>query len=555
MENREISIICSSKNWKQKSGFIVLIFALLFTNTSFSQYSIDSLLRQLDLKIENKQAFATKKEHTLDSLKSQLQFSNSPDKKLGLYSKLFLAYEHYNLDGALRAAKEKRAIALQVNNKKQINEAEMNIAQVMGKMGMYKESFEILEHIEKDLLQQEDLPYYYHIFHSTYLLLYESALSEEERFKYNRLIQSYKDTLLSLFDSSSSRYKLVLAGKYIDDGMPDKAYSLTLHAFNNADVGFERPQLYYSMALAYESIGEIENQKIFLAKASIRDIENAVKSYIALRKLAVILYQQGDLERAYRYIKCAMEDAHFAKARFRMLEISETLPIITANYDKKMQEDKRRLTIYLLVISMLTLILILAVGFIYKQLQKISAAEEFVKRKNNELIEINQQLKALNDKLSEADHVKEAYIGYVFKLYSSYINKLEDYRINLNKKLRGHQLEEALRITSSGNLINQELKEFFQNFDAIFLGIFPRFIDDFNEMLSEEEKIYAKADDILTPELRVFALMRLGITDSGKIAELLHYSPQTVYNYKLKIKNRLCVSKEEFNQRILQIGR
>ena len=192
--------------------------------------------------------------------------------------------------------------------------------------------------------------------------------------------------------------------------------------------------------------------------------------------------------------------------------------------------------------------------FIYKQIKKISECRKLIKLKNDELTDINEALRNLNKKLTEADHVKEVYIGYVFNLYSTYIDKLENYRINLYTKLKAKKIDEVLQITGSGSLVTNEVKEFFQNFDAVFLDLYPNFIDDFNKLLKDGEQIIPKAGDILTPELRVFALMRLGISDSSKIADFLHYSPQTVYNYKLKIKTKLAISKEEFLVKIQQIG-
>jgi hypothetical protein len=205
--------------------------------------------------------------------------------------------------------------------------------------------------------------------------------------------------------------------------------------------------------------------------------------------------------------------------------------------------------------SLLAAILLACVFGILKQLRSIKKAEAALRKKTDELSAVNAQLKSLNKQLAEADHVKEVYIGYVFTICSSYINKLENFRLTVHKKLRVRQYDDAICITESTNLFTQEIKEFFQSFDAIFLGNFPRFIEDFNALLREEERIYPKGSEFLTPELRVFALMRLGINDSGKIAKMLHYSPQTVYNYKLKVKNKALSSKEDFYTSIQKIGR
>lgn len=538
-----------------KGLLLILIGVLASSFNLFGQQNIKNIIEKLDVAISNKNEFTTQKENRLDSLKLALASESVPDKKAKILDKLFKEYEHYNLDGALRVAKEKKIIAQQSNAPELLAEANMNIAHVMGKMGMYKETFEILSEINKNKLAPQALPYYYHVYHSTYLLLYNSAFSEEERFKYKQYINSLKDTLLSLIDSSSTSYKLILAGKYLEDSNPQMALSSTLSAYKNTDNHNDSAALYYPTALAYEAVGDLKRQTLFLAMAAIQDIENSVKSYIALRKLALILYDKGDFKRAFSYMKCGMEDAIFAKARFRLVEVSKDLPVIAASYEREMLATQKKLTRYLWIISLLVIVLLISIYLIYVQFKKVSTAESFLKIKNLELNSMNSQLLTLNNKISESEHVKEAYIAYVFRMYSLYIRKFEDYRLGLQRMLKTQKTEEAIRILSLENSLTNELKEFFQNFDAIFLSIFPTFIDEFNQMLIENERIYPKEKDILTPELRIYALIRLGITDSARIAELLHYSPQTVYNYKLKIKNKLTISKEEFNEKVLVIGR
>lgn len=296
------------------------------------------------------------------------------------------------------------------------------------------------------------------------------------------------------------------------------------------------------MSEIYEKKGDHEKEKQYLAISATADLKKAVKSHIALRKLAILLYKEGDINRAYNYIKCSMEDATFCGARFRIMEISEILPIINAAYDKKVGQEKEKLFRYLILISALSFILVISLLFIWRQLKKLSSAKKSIKNMYEDMRLMNENLDELNKKLSESNHVKEEYIGSIFNLCSTYIDKMESYRINLNRNLVSSRMEEVRKMTGS-TLIPDELKEFFGHFDAIFLNIYPNFIDEFNALLADKEKITPKAGDILTPELRVFALIRLGITDSSRIASFLHYSPQTVYNYKLKIRNKLLVSK------------
>ncbi len=536
--------------------FILLILLSIALFPVFANGNADSLLQVLDKAIAQRTQFSDKKEQHLKELKQAFHRSGNLPDKFRYADKLFDAYKHYNLDSAIAAARTKLSLAQQLQDRQLVFQSQMNIAEIMGKMGIYKETFDSMAKIDKSKLGKDQWGYYYHLYHSIYTLLFNNALLDDEKKQYNALISRYKDSLLQVYDAQSIAYKLTYNDKLLEKGDYRQALLALQQIGRQPDEdSAQKASIAYRFAKTYEKLGDAAEQKRFLTLAALTDIRRAAKSYVALRELAVLLYKEGQVDRAYSYIRCAMEDASFARARFRMLEISEALPIIVASYDKKMEEEKNNLFNYLILISILSVILLASSILIYQQLKRISATKKLVKSKNDELMEINVTLRDLNAKLSESDHVKETYIGYVFNLCSSYINKLESYRVNLHKKLRAGQVQEALAATGDTNLVSNEVRDFFQNFDAVFLSIYPRFIPDFNRLLKPEEQIQPKADDCLTPELRVFALMRMGIPDSSRIANFLHYSPQTVYNYKRKIMNKLEVGKEEFKLKMEQIGR
>ena len=536
--------------------FILLILLSIALFPVFANGNADSLLQVLDKAIAQRTQFSDKKEQHLKELKQAFHRSGNLPDKFRYADKLFDAYKHYNLDSAIAAARTKLSLAQQLQDRQLELQSQMNIAEIMGKMGIYKETFDSMAKIDKSKLGKDQWGYYYHLYHSIYTLLFNNALLDDEKKQYNALISRYKDSLLQVYDAQSIAYKLTYNDKLLEKGDYRQALLALQQIGRQPDEdSAQKASIAYRFAKTYEKLGDAAEQKRFLTLAALTDIRRAAKSYVALRELAVLLYKEGQVDRAYSYIRCAMEDASFARARFRMLEISEALPIIVASYDKKMEEEKNNLFNYLILISILSVILLASSILIYQQLKRISATKKLVKSKNDELMEINVTLRDLNAKLSESDHVKETYIGYVFNLCSSYINKLESYRVNLHKKLRAGQVQEALAATGDTNLVSNEVRDFFQNFDAVFLSIYPRFIPDFNRLLKPEEQIQPKAADCLTPELRVFALMRMGIPDSSRIANFLHYSPQTVYNYKRKIMNKLEVGKEEFKLKMEQIGR
>lgn len=535
---------------------ILLTFFLLLNVCGFASTEIDSLLKVLDATIKERPKYEQKRELRIDSLNIELKKIANPDERFNLYQKLLREYRNYNMDSALWIANERLEIAQKLKKTEYISTANMNIAEILGIMGMYKESLDIMDEVDSRKLDDKQRAYYFHLYHSIYTLMSENSFSQKEKTHYEALLSQYKDSLLLVNDPQSLGYALVWNGKLVEKGKYNEALALMRECFqkygeDQSLVG----TVAYGLSDVYRRIGDHEQEKKYLIISAIGDQRKAVKGYIALRKLAILLYQEGDLDRAYTYIKCAMEDAIFCKARFRTLEISQTLPIIAAAYDKKVKQEKENLIKYLFLISILSVVLVISLFYIYKQLKKLSAARKSINKMYEDVKRMNGDLNELNKKLSESNLVKEEYIGSVFNLCSTYIDKMEAYRIDINRKLKSGQIVEATKMTNSTSLVSDELKEFFRNFDAIFLNIYPNFVEEFNSLLLENEQIVPKAGDILTPELRVFALVRLGITDSSKIASFLHYSPQTVYNYRLKVHNKLVVSKDEFAVAIQQIGK
>lgn len=539
------------------------MYKLLFLIVLLSQTLIvfaahkrsDSLLLVLDKTIQEKSLYAAKRENRIDSLTSLLNAEADLEQRYHIYQRLYDQYRHYNMISALSLAGKQAMIAAELQNKQLLNSAEMNSAEILGIMGMYKESLDVIDKIDRRQLDPQQWSFYYHLHHSLYLLMSENALSQREKEQYGQFISHYKDSILQNIEINTLGYHLVKNGKLIEQGRYDEA----LYQMNLCDQTYGNDEAHlgtiaYILSEIYASRNDPETEKQYLAISATSDLRKGVKEYIALRKLAVLLYQEGDVSRAYQYIKCAMEDAAFCGARFRILEMSEVLPIITAAHDQKMKQDKDKLLKYLILISVLSLVLVVSVLFILRQMKKLSSAKKSIQVICEEMKLMNDHLDELNKKLSESNHVKEVYIGSIFNLCSTYIDKMESYRLTIYKKIKSNKTDD-LRNISSTSVMAEEIKEFFSNFDAIFLNIYPNFVDEFNQLLLNDEQITPKAGDILTPELRVYALIRLGITDSSKIASFLHYSPQTVYNYKLKIKNKLAVSKEEFSMRIKQIGR
>ena len=241
-----------------------------------------------------------------------------------------------------------------------------------------------------------------------------------------------------------------------------------------------------------------------------------------------------------------MSDANFYNARLRSIQISKSYPLIAGTYELEREQQQNKLELMLTIISILTLLLVITVVGIVIQIRKIS-------RDRKHTLVLNEKLKHNNESLAEANKIKEVYLGRFLSFCSAYIDKMEAYQRSLNKKAKDGNLEELYKMLKSKQFIEDELTEFYHDFDNAFLNIFPNFVEQFNALLLENERVVPKQEEILTTELRIFALIRLGITDSQRIAEFLRYSITTIYNYRSKYRNKSIVPREEFESEIMKI--
>lgn len=538
--------------------FIFLVICILqFFALTASPYTtqIDSLLKVLDNSISNREIYTKNKLHIIRELENQVNSSTSEEKRFILYGQLFDEYKNFQMDSAYTIASKRAVLADTLEYSLFDVTSTLNRVEVMIVTGMYKEALHILDEQDLRNYDKEMVEYVYHLYHSLYMLMADYSFVSPEKEYYIELEYNYKDSILSITDKENVTYGLVMSSKALMEGNLDEALTLAEHTYqNNKSDNRISAMITHTISDIYAARRDTIQMKKYLILSSIYDMQSGVKEYMSLPELAVLLYNEGDIDRAYSYMKCSMEDAIFCKARLRTLEISRMLPIINATYDIKMKQEKDRLVMLVVIIFLLAVVLAIALFFIYKKLKELAAARYMLKKTNEHLNEINSDLKKLNTELSESNHVKEEYISYVFTMCSSYIDKLEDFRKRVSRKIKAGQVDDLYREVKSNTFVNDELKEFYKSFDTVFLNIYPDFIKDFNSLLQEGEHVSPKDNELLSPELRIYALVRLGIGDSVKIASFLHYSPQTVYNYRMKVRNKAKISKEEFPQAVKKLG-
>jgi DNA-binding CsgD family transcriptional regulator len=358
--------------------------------------------------------------------------------------------------------------------------------------------------------------------------------------------QTYLDSALKYCNPELRCYYSLLGLKNLRLGNITRAlkiYSTLLSKFELSSHDFAVETS--SMAHIYRIAGRHNEADFLLAQAAIEDIKESTKETIALRNLADNQFEKGDIERAYRYINLALDDAYFYEARHRKVKISDIIPHIEKERLKIVQKQKKNLLVYSSVVTILSITILLLSVIIFRQFSNLKVTR-------NELAKSNDILKVTNTRLREVNRIKEEYIGYFFNVNSVYIEKIEKLKKSITRKLATNNYQDIQDILRNMNL-KKEREELFVDFDKSFLKIFPNFIERFNQLFKQEDRFTLEKDQILSPEIRIFALIRLGIKENEKIAHILNYSLNTIYTYKTKIKNRAIVTNEEFEDKIMEI--
>ena len=523
----------------------------------------DSLLLKLDQAIKERPIYMEQKELKLAELKRQLHRQIPDEERFAILGTLLDEYRSFNTDSALHMAEEREQIAIRLGNREYIDNARMNKADVLGMTGMYKEVMDLMRNIHIDRLSVDIHPYYYHIYRTVYGLMADYAVTAYEKKLYTELTDKYRDSLLLVNKDNLLIHTLIQSDQYNVRNEYDKAIRLlTDYLALQKDYEHDVAICAYTLSESYRLKGDKEKEKEYLIVSAMADMKTAVREYISLRKLAVLLYQEGDIERAYSYVKICMEDAAACNARLRKLEILEIFPIINDAYQQKTEKQQEQMKWALVSISLLSLFLLLAIFYVYKQMKKVAAARREVIDTNKRLKELNDELHLSNAQLKEANHSiaensypKQEHIGRDMDQCSVDMDKMVNYRPSLGKIAATGNVEELYKNIKSSKFIEGELKEFYTNFDNTFLQLFPTFVEDFNALLADDEQISLKAGERMNTELRIFALIRLGITDSVKIAQFLRYSVTTIYNYRTKVRNKAAGDRDLLEQEVMTIGK
>ena len=567
-----------------KSGLFILIVCLLFPAyvcADTSKHALEEnrkLLHSLDSLLEQQDLFVRVKEERIKQLK--MQYSRVKDVKelYAMNRMVYLEYRVYDADSALHYINKNIQLAQQTNNRTWEVVSLLEQSFVLTSSGLLTEALKAVSDIQPEELPQNLRSEYFGRLCILYSRLRDyssenSQLSEH----YNNLQKAFRDSVYLTATPDELRYWNCRAWLYL--GTPEiepvkQAFEENKQTLSNDSRKYSIAT--YNLSAIYRSENNeskyLENL-ILSAMADIRSVNGDIGS---LQEIAEYLFKHGEIDRAYNYILYCSQKAMLFHNRVRIVKMSHLQNQIYKAYQEQSRTQQKRLQASLIAVSFLFLVLIGAFLFIRKQMRRLkeanlkldstnqklsvnmdalSTAHQRLEEVNIQLKDLNTQLQEVNDQLRESNYVKEEYIGYVFNICSTYISKLEEFRKNINRKLKVGQIEDVKAMTDSSATASNELKEFYQNFDTIFLHLYPDFVDDFNALLLPEERIELKEGELLNTELRIHALIRLGITDSVKIADFLHCSAQTVYNNRLRTRNKSIIPKEDFINAVKKLGK
>ena len=544
--------------------WVAVIAAFLSFFPSLWAGSSDSLLVKLNQTIEQRPSYMQRKEEALETLRQSLRklSAGNVEGRMNLYEALWQENRSYNTDSSLFYATALSQLAQQAGNEEQKQNALLHRATALMTIGMFKEADEIIKPLREGGVLPGQRSQFFHLGRSLFGLMADYAVTAQEKAAYASLTDDFRDSLLTIYEAGSNMYRMIYADKLTAHGKYAEALRELLPFTPTGDGRFDAGY-HYTIAEAYYHMGRIEKARHYYTLAAISDMQSDTREYIALRKLAVILFQSGDIDRAYHYLTLCMADAKACNARLRILEILDTFPVVNEAYLEKKQQQQRVITGVLIAISLLVVSLIFSIFSVLKQKKALQQAQTDLAHANSQLnevnrtlVEYNEEMKRQNQLITETSYLKEAYITQYMDQCSSYLEKMESFRKRLRQLLSAGKTKEIQQaLTSYNQEVETELAEFYDSFDTTFINLFPTFVEDFNALLREDEQVQLKPGQKLNTELRVFALIRLGITDSTKIAHFLRYSVTTIYNYRTRMRNRARGDRDELEKQVMEIGK
>ena len=547
-----------------KRSLLYILFLLLPTTLSAGSKT-QQLRQKLDNLLEQRDALIDNKNNDINRLKKHLATSENALKRLQTYEQLFEEYYVFQFDSAMTYLNKGIKLALETQNTYYYNSNVIRKAELLSIGGLYSEAVQEIEQVDTTALDKaQRFEYYFSLFR---IHTYWADFCNDKTYTpiHRSKAKNYLKKAMPFCDETDKSYEYY-RGEYcvFVQNNPLSARSHYIKAIKQ----LPPTSRFYAMSCfalsgSYGNEGNTNKQEEFLLLSSIADVENCTMENFALQNLAMYIFEHNkdDLDYAQRYIQTALEDAHFYNNRLRIIEISSKLPVIVSSYQQTLNQRNKVQMTAIIVISLLLLFLLFAVFYIVKQTKRLSLQQQELQNNNNQLSELNTQQKELNTQLHDLNAVlvdtnrkRERLAKLYIDLCAKYIARLKKQQTLVKSKIKANQTSELLSQLSSERLSEEDAATFLSRFDKAFLDLYPGFTEDLNNLLVPEGRIQNKSTDELTTEQRIMALIRLGVKESAEIADLLFYSPQTIYNYRSVLKGK-AINKENFEEEVMKLYR
>lgn len=547
------------------SYYLALVMILLLSPAGIYAHEIDldQVYRQLDDAIMHSEQYVQEREQRISKFKAALDVASDAGMQYEMSRRLYDEYKPYMNDSALHYIGRCITLARQLGNQADVDECSILLAYQCSETGMYQEAMDILNSIDEKQIGDTDnrFRYYTALEHLYSELGYYCKVPELQQQYYAKRAH-YGNLLTGATGLSSDQ---VLQIKEIERYAAGDAQGALHYSDMRLKQVKEGAREYAIVAfyryLDYSLLGDSVQTRYWVAQSALSDVKNAVMDQGAMWELANKLMGDGDMDRAYRYIRFAWQCAAKFNALKRNNQISPVLTAISDNYEASLKRANRMLLALAVVASLLAGLFLVILFYSNSQRKKLARARNELSEGNSRLAQLNSQLSDLNRqlsdtnlKLNESNRVKDEYVGRFIHLCSFYIDRLDEMRKRVNKMVKSRDLDALYQFTGNSELRDKNLSELYEMFDSTFLHLFPNFVNDFNALLKPENRICLPDAGVLNTDVRIFALIRLGIEDSGRIAEFLHYSVNTIYNYRAKIKNGAIGDRDAFESRVKAIG-
>lgn len=517
---------------------VVLWFLMMFMPLMANASSIneEQLFHRLDSYIAQRSKFTQRKEAKLLRLKKQLYTTSDKHNQLRLYNQIYREYYTYRYDSAMTYAKKGYQLAVQLQDDYFVNLNKINRAAVLSTGGFYSQAEDLMLTMDVEKMSLKLLQYYYYTL--TWVYSYWETFCNKSEFQEGLAAKKrfYLGKTLEHIGNKESALYYYLSGEfeYLKQRTSKKMLQFYMKALSASPLNSRvHASSAYCIARYYYDTDQKDLYEKYIVEAAISDQICPLKENLALQELSTYLYNKDAsyAKRVAKYIYCSMEDAQFYNNRLRMVEISRILPLITETNHQAEVRKNRIVTASLVIVSFLSLGFLAMAFFAFKMNKRLAKSRREIKSQNTLLDELNQKLLNTNKR-------RETYMHLFMDISAVYIKKLDDYRKLVSRKIKAKQTADLLTAINSYKLAEEEAANFYIRFDKAFIDLYPNFVEEFNQLLLPEKQIVLPAPNSLTKELRIYALMRLGITDGLELATLLFYSTQTIYNYKAAIRKR-----------------